>query len=376
MSSQSAPAPPDYTPIAQASEASAKIAAATAADQLNWAKQTYADNKGVTDTVVNKFLQMQDTNNETAAKDRSRYEGTYQPLEDSLAKEAQDYSSDGRKDLEIGRAQSTVGQNFQAARTNAQRDLEAYGVNPNSTRFAALDIGARTQEAAAKAGAGNQASQMVDATGRALRSEAINVGRGYPGQIAGQYNTSLQSGTGAVNTGLATTASGASTMGTGVQWNGQANNALSQWGNTLNQSYGNQMQQFNANQKSSSGIGSALGLIGGLATTAIPGSSLIGKMFADGGEVPDEASPSGGAQTDDVSASGTGGALRVNAGEFIVPKETVAFKGTEFFHKLITKSRENEQQAKQESGAIPQLRTQSHATQRPRSAIPMMKRAA
>lgn len=51
-----------------------------------------------------------------------------------------------------------------------------------------------------------------------------------------------------------------------------------------------------------------------------------------GGYVPPQASPSGGRQTDDVRAN-------LNSGEFVVPKDVAAWKGQEFFHKLIAQSR-------------------------------------
>ena len=51
-----------------------------------------------------------------------------------------------------------------------------------------------------------------------------------------------------------------------------------------------------------------------------------------GGRVPIGASPSGGRQTDDVAA-------RLNAGEFVIPKDVAAWKGHEFFQKLIAQSR-------------------------------------
>ena len=51
-----------------------------------------------------------------------------------------------------------------------------------------------------------------------------------------------------------------------------------------------------------------------------------------GGRVPMQASPSQGRQTDDVPA-------RLNAGEFVIPKDVAAWKGQEFFQKLIDGSR-------------------------------------
>jgi hypothetical protein len=57
-----------------------------------------------------------------------------------------------------------------------------------------------------------------------------------------------------------------------------------------------------------------------------------GVLPTTGGHVPSSASPSAGAQTDDVPA-------RLNAGEFVIPKDVVAHKGTEFFNKMIAQSR-------------------------------------
>jgi hypothetical protein len=51
-----------------------------------------------------------------------------------------------------------------------------------------------------------------------------------------------------------------------------------------------------------------------------------------GGFVSRELSPSGGSQTDDVDA-------RLNSGEFVIPKDITAWKGKEFFYKLIANSR-------------------------------------
>jgi hypothetical protein len=51
-----------------------------------------------------------------------------------------------------------------------------------------------------------------------------------------------------------------------------------------------------------------------------------------GGFVSQELSPSAGAQTDDVDA-------RLNAGEFVIPKDVAAWKGQEFFYKLMAQAR-------------------------------------
>lgn len=365
----SAPPPPDYTPIANASEQQATLANQLGEDQLAWAKEQFADTSNVTNQVVNSMLTTQSANNAAAAQDRARYVNEFQPLEDQLVNDSNSYASGARKDLEMGRAAAQVGNQFGQQRQAATQNLESFGVDPSSTRYAALDIGLRSNQAAAQAASANQASEQVDATGRALRSEAINVGRGYPGQIAQTYGTALAAGSGAENSALGNVASGASTMGTDAQFMGLGNQALGVWGNTLSQGYNSQLAQFNANQQASSGWGSALGLLGGL------GAGLL--KFADGGEVPAaipgmgapqpasavpngptsqpagnmgaipySASPSGGAQTDDITA-------KVNAGEFIVPRDVVQWEGEKAMYGLITKAHKERQQMAQQRQALP-----------------------
>lgn len=338
-----APPPPDYTPVAAASERSAELSFRLGQEQLAWAREQYAGDREILDRVVNAAMERQTINDAAADRDRQRYEQIYQPLEEQAVQDAQEFASPERQAFEMGRAQANVADQFEMARRSAMQNLESFGVDPSSTRFAALDLGSRVQEAAAQAGAGNQARAQTEAMGRAMRSEAINVGRGYPGQIAGTYGTALQSGNSAANTQLAGTASGASTMGTAPQYMATGNQAIGQWGNTLNMGYNNQMAQFNANQQSSSGIGSLLGAGLGVAANsgfafeqggAIPDPSQV----TPGGKVPTTASPTRGAAIDDVDA-------KLTVGEFVVPKDVAAWKGEEFFQKLIMQSRKSKEAA-------------------------------
>jgi hypothetical protein len=312
-----------------------------------------------------------DENQANARADRARYENIYQPLEDQLASEAESYASPERLERERGRAMGTVAQQFDQTRDAALQQLEGFGIDPSSTRYAALDIGMRAQKAASMAAAGNQADQATEATGRALRSEAINVGRGYPGQVVNSYGQAMQQGNQATNATLAQTASGANTMGTGLQWGAQGNQSLGTWSNALTQGYNTQMQRFNANQNASSGWGSALGLLGGLGMKAfglseggeIPDDDMDhAALPVDGGGVPMAASPSEGVEIDDVPA-------RLTAGEFVVPKDVVDFKGEEYFQRLIEGTRKKKQSVK----AKPEVTNASpqQPTFRSRSALPV-----
>lgn len=319
------PEPPDFGPIAELSEKQFEMAHELAKRQFQWAKRTYRDNKKLTGKVADIALPAMRAQAQAARQDRRFYLRQYRPLEKDLAREAKEYGKPAFKRAEMGRAEANVAQQFERARMATQRQLESYGVNPGSIRFGALDIGIRAQQAAAQAAAGTEAGRHVDDVRRALRSEAINVGRGYPGAIAGAYTGATTAGNSAVTNANQTYGAGAGAMGTAPQFMGAGNSALNIWGNTLNMGYENQLAAFNAQQGASSGFGSLLGL--GLGV----GANIFG--FDEGGVVPEEASPTRGVNTDDA-------VIAVTPGEFIVPEDVVRWKGEEFFQKQIDQSRE------------------------------------
>lgn len=341
-----APPPPDYSQLAAASEKSAEYSYKLGREQLDWAKEQYAQDREISDRVIGRAMEIMDANQFSAEQDRAFYLENYRPLEQDLIRDAQTYGSAERRELEMGKAEANVAQQFEQARQAATRNLESFGIDPSSTRFAALDIGTRTAQAAATAAAGNQANSQVDAISRALRSEAINVGKGYPGQVAATYGTALQGGNQAVNSGLATTASGANTMGTATQWQGLGNQAVGQWGNILNMGYQNQMDAWKANQNSSSGIGAIAGTVIGAGMKYLLEDG--GAIPEAGGPVPAEASPSRGKAVDDIPA-------RLNAGEFVVPKEVVSWVGEKTMHQMIEKAKKERTELPQRSGAIPDV---------------------
>ena len=356
-----APDPPDYSAIASASKEAAQLAYKTSKEQLEWAKEKYGKDSEIAQRVIDAALERQDVNDQNAAKDRARYEAIYQPLEDQLAQDSEDYANPERIEQNAAKAQADVAQQFDASRKRALDNLQSFGVDPSSLRYAALDRAANVQQGAASAAAGNQSRQQDEAVGRALRSEAINVGRGYPGQIAGTYGTALQSGNQGINSALATTASGANSMGTGVQWQGAGNQALGTWGNALNSGFNNQLAAWQADQSNSSGLGGLLGTGLGFAATMLEGGGKAGDVTPHG-KVPAEISPSHGKAIDDVPA-------RLNAGEFVIPKDAVSWYGERHFQKLIeTAGREKSQaKAKPEFAIVPPERPRFDTT---KSALP------
>lgn len=325
-----APEPPDYSGLIRANEKTAMLGLKLARDQFDWAKKTYNENKGLMQKTSKSFLDTMEFGRKAAIEDRARYKAKYQPMEDALLSDARTYDTQDRRDQEVGAAQANVAQAFESARNSASQQLESFGVNPSATRFAGLDLGLRAQKAASQAAAGTMAAKGVEDKARALKGAVVDVGRGYPGSYLAAAQVGNQSAGGAVNASNQTYGTGAEAMGTGPQWLQGGNQALGNWGNVLNSQYNNQLGQFQANQSQSSGWGSVLGLGLGM------GAKAFG--FEEGGAVPAELSPSGGAEDDDVPVA-------VTVGEFVVPRETVQWLGEKHFHKMIEKSRDERRQA-------------------------------
>jgi hypothetical protein len=439
MGKPKAPPPPDYTPIAAASMAQTQVsqqaeqaqeamaqkqfdlasqqygvqnqqaqqqydlanqvyqAAKAAQDQqyglaqqqFQWGQDVYNQQAGQNQQVINADIAAQQAQQQAAQQAQQRYQQVYQPLENQMAQQAQTYASPDRIATQMGAASADVGTQFDQQRQNAAANLESFGVDPSSTRYAALDAGVRNQQAAAQAAAANQARLQTEATGNALMANAINVGRGLPGDVNAGYSSSVGAGQGAVGAGATTAGTGAQLMGTapgyygsgnslygamgtgiglgtnaigganqmfgmgtgsigaGNQAMGYANQAIGGWGNTLNQGYQNQLAQFNANQNASSGFGSILGTGLGIAGSMAgfseggavpdagpqPGMAQVTPVGNPGRYVPPGASPTNGAVPDDVG-------IAVTPGEFVIPKDVVSWEGEKNMQKMIQKSRD------------------------------------
>ena len=345
MSDSDVPTAPDYSPIINAQTNLANTATAHSASMMEWAKQQFANNRNLADMVTQGLIRTRDEAADASTDARDRSGALLDPGEQRLLDNLDKYTDPERRAGTMGAAQAQVAQNFDAARDNATRELESYGINPSSTRFAALDLGARTQQAAAMASAGNVASRQDDALADAALDKVIAQGNQNSGAADRAAGISTTAGLGATNADLATTASGANTMGTGLAWTGAAGGALQGAAGTTNTQFSNQSDQYKNEKSNSSGIGSLIGGLAGLSKNSLGGSMLMAleeggaiPEVPEGGAIPIGASPSRGAVTDDIPA-------KVNAGEFIVPKDVAGWYGEKFFQDLIVKGRKGKEGA-------------------------------
>lgn len=350
MSDQKVPAAPDYSPIINAYNAIAQHADSRGNEAYAWAKDQVENNADLINQ-INTGLKDISSVFTAAGKDAlAQGQAGVDDATGYLREQRDRYRDPNYIANEQGAAQAQVGQAFDAARNASIQELESYGVNPSSTRFAGLDASARLQRAAAQASAGTGAARNVeaksDAANAALLGQAnqdVATGQNLAG--AGTTASQMQ-----VQNNLAGTSSGANVLGTDLAWTGQKTSALGGMTQAQNTGFKNQAESDKMSNESSSGIGSALGL----------GASIAGKFlgFEEGGAIPDEPggaitpemSPSGGAATDDVKASAPGiPNIRLNGGEFVIPQDVASWLGEQTIQKMIVKARKDMGQSEEQA---------------------------
>lgn len=330
MGKKSGPKPPDLQPYADAMQEQGEFAYLTSQEQLKWAREQDAANRQLLQQVLGPQLAAQQDQQDWARQDRERYESKFQPLEDSLVQDFQSYGTPERMAAERGRAMADVGSAFDAQRRNALQRLESFGVDPSQTRNAALDIGMRTTQAAATAAAGTNAQRLTEDKARALRADAINIGRGLPSQVAQSYAQSVAAGGAAMGGANQTFQTGAGAMGNPTAWGQMGQSGVQGAAGIVNQGFGNQMASAQYGQQATSGMLQGVGgLIG------------MGAMLADGGQPrqaipynrggPVNTGPSDGSGIDDQVPA------KLSVGEYVIPADVVNAKGTEFFDKIVQK---------------------------------------
>lgn len=321
MGKKSTPKPPDLTPYANAMQEQGEWSFLTSQEQLKWAREQDVANRALLERVLGPQLEAQADQAGWAKKDRARYEQTYQPIEDQLIQDFQSYGNPERIAQERGRAMADVATSFDAQRRNALQRLESYGVDPSQTRNAALDISTRIQQGAAMAGAGTNATRVAEDKSRAMRADAINIGRGMPSQVAQSYGQSVAAGNSAMGGANSTFATSAGAMGNPTAWGGMGMQGMQGAGNMMTSNFNNQMSAQNMQNQQSQAMWSGIGSLAGAAM-----------MLADGGQPgPVDEGPTDGSGVDDQVPA------MLSVGEYVIPADVVAAKGREFFDKLLEK---------------------------------------
>lgn len=251
-----------------------------------------------------------------ARQARDNYEQMQLPAIKSLFQEADTYASKAEEQRQRASAIQDVGSAMEAKREAEMRRLRSYtGQDPSEMRDQAIDRQTDIQVGAAQALAANQAGERTKDKGRALRSEAINVGN----QFAQQFGAGMGQGAGLYGQGVSTygnlAAQGMGLRGQALPYMGAAYQGTDLAAGIVDTSYGRELQRTELNNAAQAQNFSQAMQVG---------QSMA--MIADGGEVMAPGGP-----TDDA------GAIRISDGEYVIPADVVKKLGTNHFDKLIEK---------------------------------------
>jgi hypothetical protein len=280
--------------MAMASAQAAQQAYALGGQQLDWAKTQWNQQLPYMTQIAQGQINTQNQLADFSRDQESFYKSQYQPMEADLNKKITDWASPQNIALQSGQASANVAEAINAQKASASSQLEGYGVNPGSGRFASLGAAMGVQGGAAEAGAGTAAGIATKMQGMELMGQAVNTGRGFPNAVAGLSGTGSQAG-----------AAGASGMtnflGTGSNmmsaptawWNAGAQN-MGVYVGAVNGYNQTQAQFAQANAMEMAGIGSAVGGIAGAAMFHPWTAEKGGPVGFDGGGLVDEEGLGGG----------------------------------------------------------------------------------
>lgn len=261
--------------------AAALMQANLSREQLDWAKQIYAETAddrekatAISHQVSQSQLAAQELQNKISQAGYEDYNSTYRPLEQGLVADAKNYDTPERRASEAAAASADVESNIAAQRGATMRAMERSGVNPASGKVMAMagsmDIGA----AKAKAGAANQAMRNVEQQGYARRMDAANLGRNIASSQGTNASIASQLGSNAV--GSAGAGLNAAMSGQGILNSGYAGAqaGLAGAANTYNNIAQNQISANSSSNSLFGGLGSAAGMMGAAwlrGPTKVPG---------------------------------------------------------------------------------------------------------
>ena len=317
--------PPDPNPgMARQAEASEKVGmeqVALGREQLAYQKERAAATDALTGKLINSQVDLADTQKNISKSEYDRYQRTYVPIEDRIAREAQAFDTEGERERYAGLAGADVAAGFKGAGQVGLRSQSRFGLRPNANALAAIDSQLRAQQAGQTAGAMTNARYAARDAGTQRLMNAVNVGKGLPGTATAAasgatqgYGNSANMQFGANNSYNAGASNALSFTNSGVNAIGQSGNIYGAISNYGQRNYETQSKQ--------------------MASILNAGGAAMGFM-ADG-------SP-GGVQDPKgvVNGPGTGTSDSIPAmlskGEYVIPEDVVRKKGIDFFDKLLAK---------------------------------------
>ena len=225
--------PPDYSGME-----------AVAREQLNFARQQYADLAPIAQGIGQAQIAAQTQQMEQAQDYYNYMQETFRPVEQQLVAQAQEFNTDAFRRQKAAEASAAASRAFATARASNARSLAARGINPNSGAARGAGNALTLSEAATRAGGMTNARNQAQQMGYARMIDAAGLGRGLAGASAAAYAGATGAGSAGINT----------MMAPGSQYQQGLAGAGQTFGNMANM----QNQAFMAGQANEAGMFGAL----------------------------------------------------------------------------------------------------------------------
>ncbi len=256
-------------------------AAQLSRETLEWFKQEYENTRPAREAMEARAMEVSDAqlqgmelSNASARRADQRMQSIFEPLQDRIATDAENYDTAERRADAAASARADVDAGFSATQSAMQRALGRSGIRPGSARSMTMMQDVAGEQAKARAGASTGAVRNVEQQGYARRMDAAGMGQGVFGGQATMQQVATQSGNSSVGNagaGMNAAMSGADLMKSGF-------NTAMQGKQIAGNLYG-QQAQIQAAAGDNSGMWGALGGVAGSFLGSNAGSSWLAKML-------------------------------------------------------------------------------------------------
>ena len=331
-SSQSSQQSVEDTADAQLSRMISSVAQSYGDQVFQWAQSQIPGNNKVTNEAVGQFMQAANADFNLANTTQNEYNQIGAPQLANLNNTANAYSSTAAQQVAAGSAEANSEQGSQAGISNAEQTLQGAGINLNSGMYANLEASQKAAAGAAAAASGTQAAQQVKTTGIGLQQGALAADQQLPGQSVNASVAGQGAVTGGVNAKLANTSTNAQALDAANPFYATAQNIAPEGMQGSSSGSSSSTQSSNSFGNTNYNGAPTVTGSGDFAAKGGPIGALPTDDATTGGFVSRHLSPSGGGVTDDIPA-------RLNADEFVMPKDVTRYYGHKQFQDMIIKAR-------------------------------------
>lgn len=215
MGGKSSPAP-DYSAMAAANQYAAAVSERLGNRQMDMAERQYREMKPLAERVYQQQMAAQEQQMAQAQDYYAYQKGTFRPIEQGLARDAQTFSTENYREQLARDAAAASAKAFGINQDMTSRAAAARGISMNSGAALAMQnqnaLGLSAQRAQAMTGARTQAEQL----GWARRMDVTGLGRNLAGASTAAYGGATGAGSAGMNTAMAPGNALATQYGQGV----------------------------------------------------------------------------------------------------------------------------------------------------------------